>query len=77
MRCAQRWRHFSLDTPEIVRRLLSRPVTATRARKLLHLLESPEQLPAVLAALEGDNRAIVGAALSESVVQQHFARRGR
>ncbi len=66
-----------MDTSEIVRRLTDRPVTPSRALKVLHLLETPEQLAEVLAALSDEHRAIVEAELTPPLVTRHFAMRRR
>lgn len=66
-----------MDTAEIVRRLLNRPVTPERALKVLHLLETPGQLNEVLASLGEADRAIVEERLTTATVQAHFARRSR
>lgn len=77
MRFATGGEHFSLDSPEIVRRLLNRPVTAERAIKILHLLKKPSQLAGVLELLADEDRAVIEQALTPQVVAQHFARRAR
>ena len=68
-----------METAEIVRRLLSRPVTPERARKVLHLLERPSQFYDVPSELmrvrELDAYNALNATVTESVVAAHFARR--
>ena len=74
-----------MQTAEIVRRLLTRPVTPDRARKVLHLLEKPSQLQELLTAvgelpaeqLDAAGLAIVAETLTEDVVRRHFAMRAR
>ncbi len=70
-----------MDTAEIVRRLLTRPVTPERALKVLHLLERPSQLRDVLDALPEEAHqmyaSVIRDALTDSVVTAHFARRAR
>ncbi len=66
-----------MDTPEIVRRLVDRPVTPIRALRVLHLLEKPEQLAELLAALSKKHRAILKAELTPDLVTRHFAMRRR
>ncbi len=66
-----------METPEIVRRLVERPVTPIRALRMLHLLETPEQLAEVLAALSKKHRDIVKAELRPDLVTRHFAMRRR
>ncbi len=67
-----------MQTSEIVRRLLSRPVTDTRALKVLHLLTTPEQVQEVIDALpDATDQSIVQNALTDSVVARHFASRSR
>ncbi len=74
-----------MDTAEIVRRLLTRPVTERRALKVLHLLETPEQADEVKALVasmvedESDRQQLIilTDALVENAVKVHFARRAR
>ena len=66
-----------METSEIVRRLLSRPVTSQRALRMLHLLENQSQLAEVQYQAPEDARAILESTLTDSVVERHFATRGR
>lgn len=80
LRHADRWRRYRWSvvvTAELVRRLLSEPVTTERAIKVLRHLETQGQLAEVLAAVDDEQRGILEAALPPSVVAAHFARRGR
>ena len=63
-----------MQTDEIVRRLLGRPVTPERALKVLHLLEKPSQAQEVIEGLTGEVKEVVQQALTPQVVQAHFAR---
>lgn len=66
-----------METKEIVRRLVERPVTAIRALRMLHLLNTPEQLAEVLAALGKKDRTIVAKELTPDLVTRHFTMRRR
>ncbi len=68
-----------MQTSEIVRRLLSRPVTKERALRMLHLLETPGQVHEVIEAINTDPAVedLLRETLNPSVVQAHFAKRAR
>ncbi len=74
-----------MQTAEIVRRLLTRPVTRVRCLKVLHLLETEDQLPELLTMvgelpadqLDAAGLAAVSETLTEDVVRRHFATRAR
>ena len=63
-----------METAEIVRRLLTRPVTPDRARKMLHLLEKPSQLQELLTMvgeLPSEQLDAAGLAIVREIVRHH------